>query len=60
MALATRRIFTAALIKGLGKSPGSQIKKRPVSIEIVQFGRDPDTTLKLRRLDDGMLVESVP
>jgi hypothetical protein len=37
-----------------------EISTRPVSIQFIQFGKDPDATARLKRLDDDMKVEGIP
>jgi hypothetical protein len=36
------------------KISGREMKDRPLSIEFIQFGEDPDATLRLRHLDDDL------
>ncbi|KAI9744665.1 MAG: hypothetical protein M1818_002194 [Claussenomyces sp. TS43310] len=37
-----------------------QITDRPVSIEFIQFGMDPDATFRLRQLDDNLIMDGIP
>jgi hypothetical protein len=48
--------FARKLEKQLGRIP----KDRPVSIEFVQFGKDPEATFRLRRLDDELQHDGIP
>ena len=36
------------------------LKDRPVSIEFIQFGDDPNATSRLRRLDDDLVFSGIP
>ncbi|KFZ05322.1 hypothetical protein V501_08467 [Pseudogymnoascus sp. VKM F-4519 (FW-2642)] len=36
------------------------LKHRPVSIEFIQFGYDPNATSRLRRLDDDLVYSGIP
>ena len=47
--------FARRLEETLGRPP----KERPVSIEFVQFGRDPEATFRLKRLDDELKHEGI-
>lgn len=46
--------------QNLEKIMGRDIADRPVSIEFIQFGNDEDATLRLKRLDDDLVIDSIP
>lgn len=47
--------FARKLEKKLGRPP----KERPVSVEFVQFGKDPEATFRLKRLDNELKNEGI-
>lgn len=47
-------------IKRLSRVWAGEINTRPVSIQFIQFGKDPDATFRLTRLDDDMKIEGIP
>ncbi|OBT67421.1 hypothetical protein VE03_03009 [Pseudogymnoascus sp. 23342-1-I1] len=51
------KIITFA--KQLNEIAGS-LEVRPVSIEFIQFGNDPDATSRLRRLDNHLVYAGIP
>jgi hypothetical protein len=46
--------------QSLEKIMGRPLTDRPVSIEFIQFGKDPDATLRLKRLDDELKYDGIP
>jgi hypothetical protein len=46
--------------KRLAEIKGRPLTDRPVSMEFIQFGNDPDATLRLKILDDELVYEGAP